>query len=81
MKRALVTGTTCQEGSYLAELLMSKGNEVHGIKRRSSSFNTHRIGHLYLDEHEHKGRLHMHLGESAAKELGWAPLSPLANED
>jgi GDPmannose 4,6-dehydratase len=65
MKRALITGITGQDGSYLAELLLAKGYEVHGIKRRSSSFNTHRIDHLYLDEHEHKGRLHMHFGELA----------------
>jgi len=63
MKRALITGITGQDGSYLAEFLLAKGYEVHGIKRRSSSFNTHRIDHLYLDEHEHKGRLHMHFGE------------------
>jgi len=65
MKRALITGITGQDGSYLAELLLAKGYEVHGIKRRSSSFNTHRIDHLYLDEHEHQGRLHMHFGELA----------------
>jgi GDPmannose 4,6-dehydratase len=63
MKRALITGITGQDGSYLAEFLLAKGYEVHGIKRRSSSFNTHRIDHLYLDEHEHQGRLHMHFGE------------------
>ena len=62
-KRALITGITGQDGSYLAEFLLAKGYEVHGIKRRSSSFNTHRIDHLYLDEHEHQGRLHMHFGE------------------
>ena len=65
MKRALITGITGQDGSYLAEFLLAKGYEVHGIKRRSSSFNTHRIDHLYLDEHEHQGRLHMHFGELA----------------
>jgi GDPmannose 4,6-dehydratase len=65
MRRALITGITGQDGSYLAELLLAKGYEVHGIKRRSSSFNTHRIDHLYLDEHEHAGRLHMHFGELA----------------
>jgi len=65
MKRALITGITGQDGSYLAEYLLAKGYEVHGIKRRSSSFNTHRIDHLYLDEHEHQGRLHMHFGELA----------------
>lgn len=52
MKRALITGITGQDGTYLAELLLSKGYEVHGIKRRSSSFNTQRIDHLYQDKHE-----------------------------
>ncbi|HEY5998802.1 MAG TPA: GDP-mannose 4,6-dehydratase [bacterium] len=65
MKRALITGITGQDGSYLAEYLLAQGYEVHGIKRRSSSFNTHRIDHLYLDEHEHQGRLHMHFGDLA----------------
>ncbi len=51
-KRALITGITGQDGSYLAELLLSKGYEVHGIIRRSSSFNTSRIDHLYRDRHE-----------------------------
>jgi GDPmannose 4,6-dehydratase len=52
VKRALVTGITGQDGSYLAELLLSKGYEVHGIIRRSSTFNTSRIDHLYRDRHE-----------------------------
>ena len=52
MKVALVTGITGQDGSYLAELLLRKGYEVHGIIRRSSSFNTARINHLYVDPHE-----------------------------
>lgn len=47
VKRALITGITRQDGSYLAELLMSKGYEVHGVVRRSSNFNTHRIDHIY----------------------------------
>lgn len=51
-KRALLTGITGQDGSYLAELLLEKGYEVHGIIRRSSSFNTSRIDHLYRDRHE-----------------------------
>lgn len=51
-KRALLTGITGQDGSYLAELLLSKGYEVHGIIRRSSSFNTARIDHIYRDRHE-----------------------------
>ncbi len=51
-RRALITGITGQDGSYLAELLLSKGYEVHGIIRRSSSFNTSRIDHIYRDRHE-----------------------------
>ena len=51
-KKALITGITGQDGSYLAEFLLKKGYEVHGIKRRSSSFNTQRIDHLYQDPHE-----------------------------
>ena len=54
-KRALITGISGQDGSYLAELLLEKGYEVHGIVRRSSSFNTHRIDHLYHDPHESGG--------------------------
>ena len=52
MKRALITGITGQDGAYLAEFLLDKGYEVHGIKRRASSFNTDRIDHLYQDPHE-----------------------------
>ena len=62
MKRALITGITGQDGSYLAELLLSKGYEVHGLKRRSSSFNTARLDHLYSDPHE-SGRLMLHFGD------------------
>ena len=51
-KVALITGITGQDGSYLAELLLQKGYEVHGVKRRASSFNTQRIDHLYMDLHE-----------------------------
>ena len=51
MKRALITGITGQDGSYLTELLLAKGYEVHGVVRRSSSFNTERIDHLYIDPH------------------------------
>src|SRR5229473_986411 len=61
--RALVTGVTGQDGSYLAELLLSKGYEVHGIIRRSSSFNTERIDHLYQDPHVHGVRLFLHYGD------------------
>ena len=60
---ALITGITGQDGSYLAELLLSKGYEVHGVKRRSSSFNTGRIDHLYQDPHENESRFHLHYGD------------------
>jgi GDPmannose 4,6-dehydratase len=63
MKRALITGITGQDGSYLAELLLGKGYEVHGVIRRSSSFNTDRIDHLYLDRHERGVRLFLHYGD------------------
>ena len=62
-KRALITGVTGQDGAYLAELLLQKGYEVHGIKRRASSFNTDRIDHLYQDPHERGVRLHLHYGD------------------
>jgi len=62
MKRALITGVTGQDGSYLTELLLSKGYEVHGIKRRSSLFNTERIDHVYNDPHE-GGRFFLHYGD------------------
>ena len=62
-KRALITGITGQDGSYLAELLLSKGYEVHGMIRRSSSFNTGRLDHLYTDPHEPGGRLFLHYGD------------------
>ncbi len=63
MKRALITGVTGQDGAYLSELLLSKDYEVHGIKRRSSSFNTARVDHLYQDPHESDVRFHMHYGD------------------
>jgi GDPmannose 4,6-dehydratase len=62
-KKALITGVTGQDGAYLAELLLGKGYEVHGIKRRASSFNTDRIDHLYRDPHESGVRLHLHYGD------------------
>jgi GDPmannose 4,6-dehydratase len=62
-KRALITGITGQDGAYLAELLLRKGYEVHGVKRRSSSFNTDRIDHLYQDPHEQDVRMHLHYGD------------------
>ncbi len=63
MKKALITGITGQDGSYLAELLLEKGYEVHGIIRRSSSFNTQRIDHIYQDPHETGCRLFLHYGD------------------
>ena len=63
MKRALITGITGQDGAYLAEFLLNKGYEVHGIKRRSSLFNTDRIDHLYQDPHERNLKLKLHYGD------------------
>ena len=63
MKRALITGITGQDGSYLAEFLLKKGYEVHGIKRRASSLNTQRIDHLYEDPHACNPRLKLHYGD------------------
>ena len=63
MKKALITGITGQDGSYLAELLINKGYEVHGIKRRTSLINTYRIDHLYQDPHEKNLRLILHHGD------------------
>ena len=62
-KKVLITGITGQDGSYLAELLLSKGYEVHGIVRRSSSFNTSRINHIYHDRHENGAKLFLHYGD------------------
>lgn len=63
MKKALITGITGQDGSYLAEFLLEKGYEVHGIKRRASSFNTERIDHLFQDPHEESQRFVLHYGD------------------
>ena len=62
-KKALITGITGQDGSYLAEFLLKKGYVVHGIKRRSSSFNTARIDHLYQDIHNKKSNFFLHYGD------------------
>ncbi len=62
-KRALITGITGQDGSYLGELLLEKGYEVDGLVRRSSSFNTDRIDHIYQDPHEEDARLFLHYGD------------------
>ena len=63
MKKALITGITGQDGSYLAELLLSKGYQVHGIKRRASSFNTERIDHLFQDPHMTNKNFYLHYGD------------------
>jgi GDPmannose 4,6-dehydratase len=63
MKKALITGITGQDGSYLTELLLEKGYEVHGIIRRASTFNTGRINHLYQDDHEKGAKLFLHYGD------------------
>ena len=63
MKKALITGVTGQSGSYLAEFLLDKGYEVHGIKRRASSFNTQRIDHIYEDPHVSNSRFKLHYGD------------------
>jgi GDPmannose 4,6-dehydratase len=68
MKKALITGITGQDGSYLAELLLSKGYEVHGIIRRSSTFNTSRIDHIYVDPHDPNARLFLHYGDLSDSE-------------
>src|SRR5689334_15057089 len=62
-KRALITGITGQDGSYLAELLLGKGYEVHGLIRRASTFNTSRIDHLYQDPHDKDANLFLHYGD------------------
>jgi GDPmannose 4,6-dehydratase len=63
MKKALITGITGQDGAYLADFLLKKEYEVHGIKRRSSSFNTSRVDNLYVDPHEEDVRFFMHYGD------------------
>src|SRR4029077_1619290 len=63
MKKALITGITGQDGSFLAELLLGKGYEVHGIIRRASTFNTDRIDSIYSDPHEYGTRLYLHYGD------------------
>ncbi|MDP2765909.1 MAG: GDP-mannose 4,6-dehydratase, partial [Candidatus Methanoperedens sp.] len=63
MKKALITGITGQDGSYLAELLLEKGYEVHGIIRRASAFNTSRIDHLYRDPHINGVKMYLHYGD------------------
>ena len=74
MKRALITGITGQDGSYLAEFLLAKGYEVHGIKRRSSSFNTLRLDDIYSDWHEEKARLFLHFADLSDSSSLWKVL-------
>ncbi len=62
-RKALITGVTGQDGSYLAEFLLKKGYEVHGIKRRASSFNTQRVDHIFQDPHEVQPRFFLHYGD------------------
>ena len=66
-KKALITGVTGQDGAYLAELLLEKNYEVHGIKRRASSFNTDRVDHLYLDKHNEKVGFFLHYGDMSCR--------------
>ena len=68
MKRALITGITGQDGSYLAESLLANGYEVHGVIRRASTFNTQRIDHIYQDPNEEDARLRLHYGDLASTE-------------
>lgn len=74
MKRALITGVTGQDGSYLAEFLLRKGYEVHGVKRRSSSFNTERLDQIYTDVHDHGSRFFLHFGDTADIASLWSLL-------
>ena len=74
MKKALITGVTGQDGSYLAEFLLYKGYEVHGIKRRSSSFNTGRVDSIYTDLHEHNKRFFLHFGDLSDSSSLWTLL-------
>ena len=80
MKKALITGITGQDGSYLAELLLFKGYEVHGLIRRASTFNTSRIDHLYSDPHN-ETRLFLHygdIGNTGGRSPEWSPGSLLS---
>lgn len=81
MKRALIAGITGQDGSYLAELLMEKGYEVHGIKRRSSSFNTGRLDDIYKDWHEEDGRLFLHFADLADSSSLWRLLHDIQPDE
>lgn len=81
MKRALITGVTGQDGSYLAELLLQKGYEVHGLKRRSSSFNTDRLNGVYTDLHEHGQRFRLHFADMADASSLWKLLHDIRPDE
>ena len=81
MKRALIAGITGQDGSYLAELLLGKGYEVHGIKRRSSSFNTGRLDDIYADWHEEDGRLFLHFADLSDSSSLWKLLHEIQPDE
>jgi GDPmannose 4,6-dehydratase len=81
MKRALITGVTGQDGSYLAEFLLSKGYEVHGLKRRSSSFNTDRLDGIYTDLHEHGARFRLHFADMTDASSLWRLLHDIRPDE
>ncbi len=81
MKRALITGVTGQDGSYLAQFLLSKGYEVHGVKRRSSSFNTERVDPIYADYHESDSRFLLHFGDLSDSGSLWRLLYDVQPEE
>jgi GDP-D-mannose dehydratase len=81
MKRALITGVTGQDGSYLAELLLAKGYEVHGIKRRSSSFNTDRLEGIYQDSHQAGTHLFLHYADLSDASSLWTLLYDLQPDE
>jgi GDPmannose 4,6-dehydratase len=81
VKRALITGITGQDGSYLAEFLLQKGYEVHGLKRRSSSFNTDRLDGIYRDLHEHGNRFRLHFADMADASSLWKLLHDIRPDE
>jgi len=81
MKKAIITGITGQDGSYLAELLLTRGYEVHGIRRRSSSFNTGRIESVYVDWHTSTARLYLHFGDLADSSSLWSLLAEIQPDE
>ena len=81
MKRALITGVTGQDGSYLAEFLLKKGYEVHGLKRRASTFNTSRVDGIYADLHERDNRFFLHYADLADASSLWKLLYSIAPDE